>query len=363
MATIGTIAVNAIANIAPFQAGMKQMQQTLGGFNATAKSSIASIPDSAEGAGSSLSGLASKSIVAAVSFAAVKKAADMAHDALQWLADLGGDAKQLEDLAIAAERLGISMSTSDLATLSEYSAGWQDLVDTLKVLWAELGVLVAPVLIAIGRGLREVIKIAIDLSNQLQRAFGFKQDGEAAAKLAADRAAKERETAKAIAAKNLAMAESKRIADEIKKAEQERGREAEEFARRGEDLMRRVRTPQEIYNETIHEAAELLRRNVVGIETYRRAVAGARGDLEAATKSAERFKEATKREEVGADLFGSGGAFGAIAAASNARLAIPETKAAERTAEATERTNDLLVSFIDNAGTRQEFTIKEVTIP
>src|SRR5690606_17644952 len=79
------------------------------------------------------------------------------------------------------------------------------------------------------------------------------------------------------------------------KAAAEAQREWEATLERGKALTESLRTPLEVYQDTLADVNELLDQGAISYETYSRAVEKAQKDLEAATKEWNTFKEQAAR--------------------------------------------------------------------
>lgn len=100
---------------------------------------------------------------------------------------------------------------------------------------------------------------------------------------------------KGIAADQAAYLESLAQQIDANKAAAEAQREWEATLERGKALTESLRTPLEVYQDTLADVNELLDQGAISYETYSRAVEKAQKDLEAATKEWNTFKEQAAR--------------------------------------------------------------------
>lgn len=113
---------------------------------------------------------------------------------------------------------------------------------------------------------------------------------------------------KGIAADQAAYLESLAQQIDANKAAAEAQREWEATLERGKALTESLRTPLEVYQDTLADVNELLDQGAISYETYSRAVEKAQKDLEAATKEWNTFKEQAARntQDIIADTLTNG---------------------------------------------------------
>lgn len=113
---------------------------------------------------------------------------------------------------------------------------------------------------------------------------------------------------KGIAADQAAYLESLAQQIDANKAAAEAQREWEATLERGKALTESLRTPLEVYQDTLADVNDLLNEGAISYETYSRAVEKAQKDLEAATKEWNTFKEQAARntQDIIADTLTNG---------------------------------------------------------
>lgn len=117
-------------------------------------------------------------------------------------------------------------------------------------------------------------------------------------------------------------------ADKAKEAADEAAKAIESLHKRGESLTQSLRTPLEVFSDSVAEFNTLLDAGAISAETYARAMAKAKDDLAGQARSAEQIAQQLRQQNgpVAALQFGTQQAFSAIAASQRESQVRAETQ-------------------------------------
>ena len=242
-------------------------------------------------------------------------AAKIFGESSQELMDIirGGSAALEENEERLKHLQGTIDKTDEKAVADMYDA-WTDVKIAIQGLWEQISVMLAPALEMIGNVLAEVIAFVARAVEWFRRLSGvwnvlitmaFPLVG--LIKLIAGSRDEETESVKLLteAEKKLAL-EKMRAAEEEQKAAEEAAKAREALEKKGVKLTESMRSPMEMYNDTLADLNEMLAAGVISWETYSRAVKNAQETVKKSEEFAAKEIKVAERQAVGVTLRGRG---------------------------------------------------------
>ena len=229
----------------------------------------------------------------------------------------GNDA--LDENAERLAHLQGTLDDSDNQAVADMFDAWTDVKKAMEGVWDQAAVLLAPMLEKIGHILAEVIAWvarSIEWFSNLAEEWRYLAflGGPIIGVLAmmtmnGDKATKTVE--RLTAAQKQQAIEAMKAAEEEQKAIEAAAKAREELEKKGAKLLESMRTPMEMYNDTVGDLNTMLDAGVISWETYSRAVAKAQKSiLDAEKKQREEEKKKLKEEvAIGAAIRGQSGTF------------------------------------------------------
>jgi len=229
----------------------------------------------------------------------------------------GSDAirAQMEDLRMLQ---GV-MSQADLRAIEDANDAWERMEKVMDGVWNKLAVKLAP-------SFEGLVNILIDLSDGLdiinERLEKLGKLGQFISQIPFIPAIsgvmdflvhvgtrEQTEAEKALEAlEEQKEAEEELLAEKLKAAE-EIAKAQEALEQRGVKLLESLRTPMEMYTDTIDDLNMMLAEGVIGWETYGRAVEKAQDDIKKSEEFAAKEIRVAERQAVGAAIRGQSGTF------------------------------------------------------
>lgn len=145
-------------------------------------------------------------------------------------------------------------------------------------------------------------------------------------------------------------ADAKQAAEEEAKAAKDAAKELEAAQRKAESITKSLRTPQEIYTDTIKEIKELTDAGLLSIETFRRGVDKAMQDLEEATNKKKKLEKEVDTRVGAVERFTAAG-FSAMNRSNEQKKIEDNTK---QTAVATTRTSQTVIELANYFKTQRQ---------
>jgi len=232
----------------------------------------------------------------------------------------GSDAirAQMEEL----KRLQGELSDADFQAIEDANDAWTRMEKVMDGVWNKLAVELAPAFEGLVNTMIKMSDIIGDINDGLEK-FGVL--GEAILKIQKAFAfvgiftlletlalygQKDKSLAEgAIEAVEAQIEAEKELLAEKLKAAEEIARAQEALEQRGVKLLESLRTPLEMYTDTIDDLNMMLAEGVIGWETYRRAVVKAQDDIKKSDEFAAKEIRVAERQAVGAAIRGQSGTF------------------------------------------------------
>ena len=229
----------------------------------------------------------------------------------------GNDA--LEENAKRLAHLQGTLDDSDNKAVADMYDAWTDVKMAMEGVWDQLAVLLAPALEAVGHILAEVIGWIArtvewfrKLGNEWNAVIFMVSPWLGIIKMLAGASDEQTEAVERLTAAQKQQAlETMRAAEEEQKAIEAAAKAREELEKKGVKLTESMRTPMEMYNDTIGELNTMLAAGVISWDTYGRAVAKAqKSSTDAEKKQRDEEKKKIKEEAaVGAAIRGQSGTY------------------------------------------------------
>lgn len=139
--------------------------------------------------------------------------------------------------------------------------------------------------------------------------------------------------------------EAKKAAEEEAKAAKEAAKELEKAQNRADSIAKSLRTPQEIYNDTIRELQALTEAGLLSIEMFRRGVDKAMKDFEDATDKKKKLEKDVDTRVGAVERFTAAGYSATLRTTEQKKLEENTKKTAEATVKTSQHTAELADYF------------------
>lgn len=291
---------------------------------------------------------------------------------------LNAGSEGLKEWAERAKELGLTFGRVPAEKIAIAEAAWKDMVAA----WKAFGVIIAPEVASwlegLAKTMTEIAKAgqwAVRSLAELAKHTGANLDGfsniDARAAASAAKAMDDRR--RRAEAESLAeeLEEQKRQKDasqhmpELGKAAMSGLREAleefEKFRKKADDVSKAMRTPFEVFKDTIIELKSYVDAGAISWETYGRATKKAGDDLKKAQDAADKTKDLGKTSEgVGAAVRGTKEAVSAIAQSDRTIQRMLEAQAKQL--EETKRTTTAIKDVEKAIKEKKSFEVREVSV-